>query len=82
MVMTLDTPCGGEGEGTGQSILFEMRGVEAAGTTSFDIAGQDGRRKHPQRSMPFDMAKRRVRGVVTMFDEGKGGPASGLFEGR
>jgi hypothetical protein len=56
--------------------------VEAAGTTSFDVAGQDGRRKHPQRSMPFDMAKRRVRGVVTTFDEGKGGPASGLFEGR
>ena len=54
-------------------MLFEMRGAEAAGSTSFDVAGQDGRGKHPQRLMPFDMAKRRVRGVVTMFVEGKAG---------
>jgi len=50
-------------------MLFEMRGgAEAAGSTSFDVAGQNGRGKHPQRSMPFDMAKQRVRGVATTFD--------------
>jgi len=43
------------------------------------VVGQDGRGKHPQRLMPFDMAKWGVRGVVTTFVEGKGGAASGLF---
>ena len=49
-------------------MLFEMRGVEAVGTASFNMARQDGRRKHPQCSMLFGMAKWRVQGVVMMFD--------------
>ena len=38
-------------------MLFEMQEAEAAGTMSFDMAGQDGRRKHPQCLMPFDIVK-------------------------
>jgi len=70
-----------EGEGTGQHpccLKCEGRKQQAQRRLTW----QDGRGKHPQCLTPFDMAKRRVRGVVTTFVEGKGGAASGLFEGR
>jgi len=39
----------GRGRDRSASRLFEMPGgVEVAGSTSFDVAGQDGRGQHPQ----------------------------------